>query len=210
MSLVVGLTGGIGSGKSAAAERFAALGAALVDTDVIAHELTAPGGAGMAPIRAAFGADILTPDGALDRVAIRRRVFADPAARARLEAILHPLIKTESVARCRLAKTDFPYVVLVVPLLVETGDYRQRVDRVCVVDCPEETQLARVMARSGLARAEVEAILTAQATRTQRLAAADDVIDNTSGLEALDAQVAALHAKYLQLAKTRQESSRTP
>lgn len=210
MSFVVGLTGGIGSGKSAVAERFAAHGAALVDTDVIAHELTAPGGAAIAPIRAAFGADILTPDGALDRVAMRRRVFTDPAARTQLEAILHPLIKTASVARCRHASADFPYVVLVVPLLVETGDYRQRVNRVCVVDCPEETQVARVMVRSGLTREEVAAILAAQATRTQRLAAADDVIDNDAGLDALDAQVAALHAKYLELAKTGQESSRTP
>ena len=201
MSVVVGLTGGIGSGKSAAAEYFAARGAALVDTDVIAHELTAAGGAGIAAIRAAFGGDVLTAEGALDRVAMRRIVFADPAARVRLEAILHPLIRAESETRCRHAEADFPYVVLVVPLLVESDGYRQRVDRVCVVDCPEEIQIARVMARSGLSRTDVEAILAAQASRAQRLAAADDVIDNAAGLEALAAQVVALDAKYRELAK---------
>jgi dephospho-CoA kinase len=206
MSFVVGLTGGIGSGKSAAAARFAARGAALVDTDVIAHALTASGGAGIAPIRAAFGAEVLTPDGALDRAAMRRLVFADPAARARLEAILHPLIKTESVARCRLAEADFPYVVLVVPLLVESGAYRDRVDRVCVVDCPEAVQVARVTARNGLAPVEVQAIMTAQASRAQRLAAADDVIDNTAGLPELDARIAMLHEKYREMAKNSQES----
>lgn len=205
MSLVVGLTGGIGSGKSAVAERFAARGAAVIDTDAIAHRLTAPGGAGIAPIRAAFGDAALAPDGALDRAAMRRLVFADPAARRRLEAILHPLIRTagdEEVQR-RLASAEFPYVVLVVPLLLESGGYRDRVDRVCVVDCPEEIQIARVMARSGMQRAEVQAILDAQASRAERLAAADDVIDNAADLAALDPQVDALHAKYLALAKRR-------
>jgi dephospho-CoA kinase len=210
MSFVVGLTGGIGSGKSAAAERFAALGAAIVDTDVIAHELTVAGGASIAPIRAAFGDAVLTPEGALDRAAMRHIAFADPAARARLEAILHPLIRAESEARYRLASADFPYVVLVVPLLVESGNYRERVDRVCVVDCPEAIQLERVMARSGLSRAEAQAIMAAQASRVKRLASADDVIDNTLGLAELDAQVAALHEKYRGMAKIRQESSRTP
>lgn len=209
MPFVVGLTGGIGSGKSAAAERFAARGAAIVDTDAIAHELTAPGGAAIEPIRLAFGDALLTAEGALDRAAMRRLVFADAAARERLEAILHPLIRAESEARlCRLASAD--YAVLVVPLLVETGDYRSRVDRVCVVDCPEALQLARVMARSGLSRDEVQAILAAQASRAQRLAAADDVIDNSQGLTELDAQVARLHEKYRTLAKLHEESARTP
>lgn len=216
MSLVVGLTGGIGSGKSAAAERFAARGAAVVDTDAIAHRLTAPGGAGIAPIRAAFGDAAIAPDGALDRAAMRRLVFADPAARRRLEAILHPLIRAASdeEVRCRLAGggsaadrrpagAEFPYVVLVVPLLLESGGYRDRVDRICVVDCPEEIQIARVMARSGMGRAEAQAILDAQASRAERLAAADDVIDNAADLAALHAQVDALHAKYLALAKRR-------
>ncbi len=210
MTFIVGLTGGIGSGKSAAAERFAALGAAIVDTDVIAHELTAPGGAGIAPIRAAFGEEVMAADGALDRAAMRRIAFEDPAARKRLEAILHPLIRAQSATRCRLVSADFPYAVLVVPLLVESGDYRTRVDRVCVVDCPEEIQIARVMARSGLARQEAEAILNAQAGRAERLAVADDVIDNAGGRAALVDQVDRLHAKYCALAKTCQESARTP
>ena len=212
MSFVVGLTGGIGSGKSAVAERFAARGAAIIDTDVIARELTAPDGAGIVPIRAAFGAEVLTPDGALDRAAMRRIVFTDATARQRLEAILHPLIRAESAAQvqCRLATTDFPYAVLVVPLLVESGNYRDRVDRICVVDCPEEIQIERVMTRSGLSRAEAQAILAAQAGRAVRLAAADDIIDNSAGLRELDAQVEMLDAKYREMAKIRQESSRTP
>lgn len=209
MSFVVGLTGGIGSGKSAAAERFAARGVPIVDTDAIAHELTAPGGAAIAPIRAAFGDAVLTADGILDRSAMRRLVFAEPAARKRLEAILHPLIRAESEARlCRLASAE--YAILVVPLLVESGDFRSRVDRVCVVDCPEELQIARVMARSGLSRDEVQAIIAAQTSRAARLAAADDVIDNSRGLAELDVQVASLHEKYRLMAKVRQESSRTP
>ena len=210
MSFIVGLTGGIGSGKSAAAARFAARGAAIVDTDVIACELTVANGAGIAPIRTAFGADVLTPDGALDRVAMRRIVFADPAARQRLEAILHPLIRVESEVRCQHVRSDFPYVVLVVPLLVESGNYRKRVNRVCVVDCPEETQIARVMARSGLTREDVQAILTAQASRAARLAVADDVIDNAGDLAALERQVDVLHAAYLNLAKKLETEARTP
>jgi dephospho-CoA kinase len=211
MTFVVGLTGGIGSGKSAAADRFAARGAAVVDTDVIARELTAPGGAGIAPLHAAFGAELLTSDGALDRTQMRRIAFADPSARARLEAILHPLIRAECEMRIRrLASADFPYVLLVVPLLVESGNYRERVNRVCVVDCPEEIQVARVTARSGLSPAEVQSIIAAQASRAQRLAVADDIIDNAAGLPALDARIAMLHAKYREMAKNRQESARTP
>lgn len=201
---VVGLTGGIGSGKSAAAERFSACGAALVDADGIAHELTAAGGAGIAPVRAAFGASAIGADGGLDRPAMRRKAFADTGVRKRLEAILHPLIRAECETRlCRLASADFPYAVLVVPLLVESGDYRTRADRICVVDCPEEVQVLRVMQRNGLARDEVMAIVAAQARRAERLAVADDVIDNGCGLEALDVQVVALHARYLALAAVR-------
>jgi dephospho-CoA kinase len=211
MTFVVGLTGGIGSGKSAAADRFAARGAVVVDTDVIARELTAPGGAGIAPLHAAFGAELLTSDGALDRTQMRRIAFADPSARARLEAILHPLIRAESEMRIRrLASADFPYIVLVVPLLVESGAYREGVDRVCVVDCPEEIQVARVTARSSLSPAEVQSIIAAQASRAQRLAVADDIIDNAAGLPALDAQIDALHEKYREMAKNSQESARTP
>lgn len=210
MSFIVGLTGGIGSGKSAAAERFAALGAAIVDTDVIARELTAPGGAGIAPIRAAFGDGVIAADGALDRSMMRQIAFSDPAARKRLETILHPLIRARSDAQCRLARADFPYILLVVPLLVESGDYLARVDRVCVVDCPKDIQFARVVARSGLTRDEVTAILATQASRAQRLAAADDVIDNSTGLAELVEQVDRLHEKYREMAKIYQESTRTP
>lgn len=201
VSFVVGLTGGIGSGKSAAADAFAALGAHVVDTDAIAHALTAPGGAALPALRAAFGAAAFAPDGALDRAALRRQVFADPAARARLEAILHPMIRAEAEARLRrAASADFPYALLVVPLFIETGAYREHVDRIAVVDCPEEMQIARTMARSGLTRAEVEAIMAAQVARAARRAVADDVIDNTGDLATLRQQVAALHDRYLKAA----------
>ncbi|OHC68227.1 MAG: dephospho-CoA kinase [Rhodocyclales bacterium GWA2_65_20] len=200
--LIVGLTGGIGSGKSAAADHFAALGAATVDTDVIARELTGAAGAAMPALRAAFGPGVVTAAGSLDRAAMRELAFGDAALRARLEAILHPLIRAESERRCAAAlAAGAPYVVLVVPLLVESGDYRQRVARVVVVDCAAETRLARVMARSGLVRAEVEAIMAAQAGREERRAAADDLIDNDGDLESLRRQVEMLHRHYLELAK---------
>jgi dephospho-CoA kinase len=195
LRFVVGLTGGIGSGKSAVAVLFAELGADIVDTDAIAHQLTGRGGAAIEPIRAAFGGSVITPEGALDRAAMRRLVFSDPAAKQRLEAILHPMIRVEADLRCVSAQGA--YVILVVPLLVETGSYRGRVDRILVVDCAEATQVARTMARSGLTEAEVRAIMAVQAGREARLAAADDVIDNDGGLEALRAQVEALHRRYL-------------
>ena len=195
MSFFVGLTGGIGSGKSAVADLFAARGIAVIDTDAIAHELTAPGGEAMPAIRDTFGAAVATPDGALDRAAMRNIVFADPPARKRLEAILHPLIRSESERR--LASADSPYAILMVPLLVESGDYRKRVDRVAVVDCREETQIARVMRRNGLTRPEVERILAAQASRAQRLEAADDVIDNDGSLDELGPRIEQLHVSYL-------------
>ncbi len=198
MPLIIGLTGGIGSGKTAAADLLGALGAAIVDTDAIAHELTAPAGSAMAPIRAAFGDGVVAANGALDRVAMRRRVFADPAEKARLEAILHPLIRAESTRRCAAARA--PYVVLVVPLLVESGSYRDGVRRVLVVDCPEDVQVRRVMARSGLSEAEARAIMAAQASRQQRLAVADDVIVNDGDFTALRDEVARLHRKYLEMA----------
>jgi dephospho-CoA kinase len=195
---IVGLTGGIGSGKSAAADRFAALGAAVVDTDAIAHELTGPGGAAMPAIRAAFGDVVVAPDGRLDRAMMRRCVFADTGERQRLEAILHPMIRAEAERRSSAALAGgAPYVVLVVPLLVESGGYRERVDRVVVVDCADEVRIARVMARSGLGSDEVERIMAAQASRADRLAAADDVIDNSGNLDHLAARIAALHAVYL-------------
>ncbi len=195
MPYVVGLTGGIGSGKSAVAEIFAALGAAVVDTDAIAHALTAPAGQAIPAIRQAFGSAVVAPDGTMDRVAMRRMVFGDAAAKARLEAILHPLIRAELTQQCKQANA--PYVVLVVPLLIESGTYRERVNRLLVVDCAEQTQIERTMARSGLSAEEVRAIMATQASRTQRLTAADDLIDNDGPREALGAQVARLHRDYL-------------
>ncbi|HEU4351501.1 MAG TPA: dephospho-CoA kinase [Burkholderiales bacterium] len=198
MTFVVGLTGGIGSGKSAAAADFAALGVTVVDTDVIAHELTAKGGAAIAGVEKLFGPEAVSGDGSMNRAKVRERVFADPAAKRELEALLHPMIRDESARR--IAGATGPYVVHVVPLLIESPDYRKRVDRVLVVDCPEETQLARVRARAGFSESEVRAIMRTQATRAERVAAADDVIDNGGSRESLRKQVGALHQKYLQFA----------
>ena len=192
---IVGLTGGIGSGKSAATAHFAALGASVVDTDLIAHALTAPGGAAIEAIRRTFGADMLTPDASLDRAAMRALAFQRPAARRQLEAILHPMIRDESAQQCREASG--PYVVLAVPLLIESGTYRERCNRICVVDCPEALQVARVRQRNALREEQVRSIMAAQASRAQRLAAADDVIDNSGTLAELEAQVERLHAAYL-------------
>ncbi|MHB8760124.1 MAG: dephospho-CoA kinase [Thiobacillus sp.] len=197
----IGLTGGIGSGKSAAAARFAELGVPVIDTDVIARELTRPGRPALDAIRASFGDAEIAADGSLDRPVLRRRVFADAAARRRLEAILHPLVLHE--VKARLAALSAPYAVAVIPLLVETGAYGSLLDRIAVVDCPEELQIARTVARSGLAREEVGAVLAAQATRSARLAAADDVIVNTGTLAALRDEVDALHQCYLTLAAER-------
>jgi dephospho-CoA kinase len=194
---VVGLTGGIGSGKSAAADCFAARGIAVVDTDAIAHELTAVGGAAMPALLAEFGPEVAAPDGALDRACVRQLVFADPAARGRLEAILHPLIRTLADERCRDALSA--YVILAVPLLVESGTYRERCNRIVAVDCPENLQISRVMARSKLSETEVRAIMAAQASRAERLAVADDVLDNGGDLHHLEIQIADLHRKYLRL-----------
>jgi dephospho-CoA kinase len=196
---VVGLTGGIGSGKSTVADLFAARGATVVDTDAIAHELTAAGGAAMAAIRARFGESVLRADGALDRDAMRARAFDDPSAREALEAILHPMIRAESERR--IAAATGPYAMHVVPLLVESAGRAGRFDRVLVVDCPVSVQIARVQRRSGLSAARIESILAAQASREARLAAADDVIDNGGDADALAAQVDALHRRYAAAAR---------
>ena len=196
----IGLTGGIGSGKSAVADMLREWGAAVIDADAVAHELTASGGGAIEAIRAAFGEAVITADGALDRSRMRELAFADPAQRARLEAILHPLIG----ARLRaLARTlPGPYVVLVVPLLVESlARWRERVDRIVVVDCAPELQVSRVMRRSGLEAGQVRSILRAQATREQRLAAADEVIDNSADLDSLRRQALELHRRMLQRAQ---------
>lgn len=199
MSFVVGLTGGIGSGKSAAADEFEKLGAAIVDTDAIARELTEKGGAALPAIEKQFGKGFLDATGAMDRKKMRDHVFADPAAKRALEGLLHPMIREESARRIVAARA--PYVVHVVPLLIESPDYRRRVDRVLVVDTPEEVQLARVRERSRLPEEEVRTIMRTQVSRAERLAAADDVIDNGGSRDALRNQVAALHQKYLQFAK---------
>jgi dephospho-CoA kinase len=194
----IGLTGGIGSGKSTVADRFVSLGAILVDTDAIAHELTAPGGRAIDAIRERFGAAMITADGRLDRAAMRAEVFAHPQARQSLEAILHPMIRTVSAqAVAAAAQAGADYALLAIPLLVETGRSRHQVQRVLVVDCPEEVQIERVIRRSGLTRQEVQAIMQAQASRRQRLEAADDVIDNGGDQDLLDAQVRRLHDDYV-------------
>ncbi|WP_287878598.1 dephospho-CoA kinase [Aquitalea sp.] len=192
---VIGLTGGIGSGKSAAANHFAALGVPVIDTDLIAHQMTAPGGAAMPAIAADFGGDVVAASGALDRGRMRELVFADASCRRRLEAVLHPLIRAESMRQLELATG--PYAVLVVPLLFESPDYLALVQRSLLVDCPEDLQLERVQARSGLTADGVRAIMAAQMTRAQRLALADDVIDNGGSLAALQLQVEAKHQYYL-------------
>ncbi|MFP5380751.1 MAG: dephospho-CoA kinase [Gammaproteobacteria bacterium] len=198
---VVGLTGGIGSGKSTVAGLFARQGIPVIDTDVIARDLTRPGQPALDAIRASFGESVMQADGTLDRAALRRRVFNDAVARRRLEAILHPGIRRETEAA--LGRVKGPYALVVIPLLAETGGaYGDLLDRVLVVDCPEHVQIERVMARNGLARDEAVAILAAQASRAERLGLADDVIDNAASPEVLPAQVAALHRRYLELSAT--------
>ncbi|HTN66079.1 MAG TPA: dephospho-CoA kinase [Burkholderiaceae bacterium] len=197
---VVGLTGGIGSGKSMVADLFAQRGAAIIDTDQIAHQLTQADGAAMAAIRAAFGAEFVSANGAMDRVKMRQRVFSDGAAKKQLEAILHPLIQSECERAASSARGS--YLIFVVPLLVESGRWSQRVARVLVVDCPEAMQVERVMRRNSLDAAQVQAIMAAQATRAARLAAADDVITNDGEPAALIPQVERLHALYLAQSKT--------
>jgi len=195
---VVALTGGIGSGKTRVSDRLAALGAAVIDTDLIAHSLTAPGGAAMAAIAEEFGPEVLAADGSLEREAMRRLVFADPAARQRLEAILHPLIRETMIAA--LAQVQAPYAVLVIPLLFETG-WTQEVDRILVVDLPEELQLTRVMTRSNLAEPEARRIIDSQASRETRRQGATDLIHNQGSLTDLLTQTDALHDRYLRLAR---------
>lgn len=199
MTFIVGLTGGIGSGKTSVANLFSSSGALVVDTDAIAHDLTQPGGSAMPDIRAVFGTDAVQDDGRLNRARMRQLVFSDASAKKRLEAILHPMIYAETEKRCR--QTKAPYIVLVIPLLFETGFFRREIDRILLVDCDEATQEYRVMARNGLSSAEVCAIMTTQASRAARLTAADDIILNNGGIGMLDRQVAHLHQKYSGLAR---------
>jgi len=198
MSLVVGLTGGIGSGKSAAADAFAKLGATVVDTDAIAHELTGPAGAAVAEVARLFGKAFVDATGAMNRKRMRDLVFSDAEEKQRLEGLLHPLIRAESERRIAAAKG--PYVIYVVPLLIESANHRERVGRVLVVDCPEALQVARVRQRSALPEGEIRRIIASQIQRERRVAAADDVIDNSGSIAALQQQVEKLHKKYLALA----------
>jgi dephospho-CoA kinase len=200
MALVVGLTGGIGSGKSAAADEFEKLGATVVDTDAISHDLTGAGGAAIPEIRRLFGGAFIDAGGAMDRKRMRELVFTDPEKKQRLEALLHPMIRAESVRRIAAAKG--PYAVHVVPLLLESPDHRARVGRVLVVDCPEDLQISRVRQRSGLPEPQIRRIMASQIQRDKRLAGADDVIDNSGSIAALQQQVRELHETYLKLAAT--------
>ena len=199
----VGLTGGIASGKSTVANLFAALGATLVDTDLLAREVVAPGSALLSEISRHFGADVLQADGGLDRAKLRERVFADPAERRWLEQLTHPAIRTLTDQRCESATG--PYVIVAIPLLVETAA-EDRFDRVLVVDCEPGLQVARLQARDGATRAQAARMLAAQATREQRLALADDVIHNDGDIAALRDQVEKLHRRYTAAASAQSDS----
>lgn len=196
----VGLTGGIGSGKTTIANWFAVQGATLIDTDLIAHSLTRPGGLAMDAIRRQFGSEFVDADGAMDRAKMRKLVFERPEARQQLQAILHPLIRSEC-EREALAATG-AYVIFVVPLLVESGGWRERVNRILVVDCPETLQQQRVMQRNGFSREQVEAIMATQARRADRLAVADDVVVNDVPLTENLPLLTTLHQHYLALSQT--------
>lgn len=204
----VGLTGGIGSGKTAVSDQLAQLGAGIVDTDLIAHQITAQNGVAIPFIEKQFGSDFIDSSGALDRVKMRSLVFANPEARKSLETITHPLIRDETIKQAkRLIEAKVPYLVFVVPLLIESGNWPSLLDYVVVVDCPEELQIERVVHRSKLPRNEVERILLAQASRQDRIANADMVIENQGSLDDLRTQVLGLHQKILQIQKDRTGSS---
>jgi dephospho-CoA kinase len=198
--LIVGLTGGIASGKSLVGAMFVKLGAALIDTDVVAREVVARGEPGLAAVGAEFGPKVLLPSGELNRPALRSLVFADDAKRRQLEAILHPLIRSRT--RAKLADLEAPYALVAVPLLVETS-FGELVDRILVVDAPEPAQLERLMRRDAIPRAEALEMLRAQVDRATRLRAAHDVIDNSGTPEATRRQVELLHRRYLDLAAQR-------
>ncbi|WP_323995817.1 dephospho-CoA kinase [Aeromonas hydrophila] len=195
---VVAITGGIGSGKTTVANQFAELGIEVVDADVIAREVVEPGTPALAAIAAHFGSEVITPDGQLDRRQLRERVFTDPQAKGWLNALLHPLIRTEMQRQCAAARS--PYCLLVVPLLVE-NQLTALANRVLVIDVDEATQIERTCRRDGVSREQAQAILAAQASRAERLAAADDVLDNQNGTpEAIKSRILALHETYLAFA----------
>ncbi|MDP3481919.1 MAG: dephospho-CoA kinase [Sulfuricella sp.] len=200
--LVIGLTGGIGSGKSSVARIFSALGAAVIDTDEIAHRLTAKGTPALAAIIEQFGSSYQLPDGNLDRARLRKRVFSDHAAKEKLETLLHPLIKQQVVSE--MAEAQGPYLVLVIPLFFETGAYRDLVDRVLVVDCDENQQISRTMSRSQLSAADVQSVMAHQTPRAERIKQADDILSNRGDHADLEEHVKELHQRYLALALQRQ------
>jgi dephospho-CoA kinase len=207
-ALFVGLTGGIGSGKTAISDQLAQLGAGVVDTDLIAHLITAPNGTAIPFIQKQFGSDFIDSNGALDRAKMRNLVFADLKARKALEAITHPLIREETISQAKaLIEIKVPYLVFVVPLLIESGNWLSLLDYLVVVDCPEEAQIERVMHRSKLSRSEVERIIQTQASRQDRMTHADMVIENQGSLHSLQAEVLKLHQKILQIQKDRSSSS---
>ena len=205
---LVGLTGGIGSGKTAVSDLLGQLGAGIVDTDLIAHQITAPEGAAIPLIREQFGPEFIDATGALNRSKMRSLVFGNPQARLSLEAITHPLIRAETIRQAKHLKQEgSPYLVFVVPLLIESGNWQSLLDYLVVVDCPVETQIERVMHRSNLARVDVENILKAQASREERLAAANTAIENQGSLMDLKDVVQSLHQKILQFPKENLSSS---
>lgn len=195
--LVIALTGGVGSGKSTVASMFSRLGTPVIDADAIAHSLTAPGSPVLDLISRDFGAAVIDADGRMDRAAMRSLVFSDPSARSRLESILHPRIRSEM--QRRLAALTAPYALLEIPLLFETGQ-TDIADHILVVDLPESEQIRRVQTRSRLPPDEIRRIMDSQASRSKRLAGADDVIDNSGDTKALEDQVRQLHEHYLELA----------
>jgi dephospho-CoA kinase len=198
----IGLTGGIGSGKSTVAAVLQRHGAAIVDADVIARELTAAGGNAIDALRREFGPAAIDQDGALNRAWMRAQAFGDPAVRRRLEAIVHPHVRAETEHRAAALASSAPYVVLVIPLLIESGDWQSRVHRVLVIDCSEPVQLARVLQRPGIDAGTARAMMDAQSSRAARLAAADDVLFNEAPLDLVEQRAAQLHDLYVRLAGT--------
>lgn len=198
--LTIGLTGGIGSGKSTVAQIFAQRGAPVIDADVVARQVVAPGSQGLQDLVAEFGREILNMDGSLDRARLRHIAFQDAKSRERLEALLHPRIWDEMRRQAASASDEAAYVILVIPLLIESG-HTERVDRILVVDCPQEHQTRRAMARDHASAEEIQAIMAAQVSRQQRLEAADDIIDNSGDIDALTSQVNRLHRAYLCLGR---------
>lgn len=205
---LIGLTGGIGSGKTAVSNLLGELGAGIIDTDLISHQITAPGGSAIPLITKVFGAEFIGPQGALNRQKMRELVFQDPRSRQTLEEITHPLIQQETAKQAiEIAKSGVPYLVFVVPLLIESGTWASLIDFLIVVDCPEETQIQRVMQRNNMTRPEVENILNAQTGRNARLTAANAIIENQGSLEDLKGEVFNLHQKLLKIQEVPLSSS---